>query len=68
MKNDRAYPCDTLIITTVNGNNEESGKVFTWVKLKIFKHFNYKQKTVELIIRIFKKFDSSFSLYLYFRL
>ena len=73
MKNDRAYPCDTLIITTVNGNNEESGKVFknkvfTWMKLKIFKHFNYKQKTVELIIRIFKKFDSSFSLYLYFRL
>ena len=25
MKNDRAYPCDTLIITNVNGNNEENG-------------------------------------------
>ena len=37
MKNDRAYPCDTLITTNVNGNNEESGKVFTWVKLKLFK-------------------------------
>ena len=45
MKNDRAYPCDTLIITILNGNNEESGKVFknkvfAWVKLKIFKHFS----------------------------
>ena len=40
MKNDRAYPCDTQIITNVNGNNEENGKVFknkvfTWVKLKL---------------------------------
>ena len=40
MKNDRAYPCDTLIITNVDGNNEENGKVFIWVKLKLFKHFN----------------------------
>ena len=45
MKNDRAYPCDTIIITNVNGNNEENGKVFknkvfTWVKLKLFKHIN----------------------------
>ena len=45
MKNDRAYPCDTQIITNVNGNNEEKGKAFlkkafTWVKLKLFKHFN----------------------------
>ena len=40
MKNDRAYQCDTLIITNVNGNNEENGKVFTWVKLKLFKHLN----------------------------
>ena len=41
MKNDRAYPCDALTITIKNGNNEENGKVFTWVKLKLFKHFNY---------------------------
>ena len=40
MKNDRAYLCDTLIITNGNGNNEENGKVFTWVELKLFKHFN----------------------------
>ena len=40
MKNDRAYPCDTITTTSVNGNNEENGKVFTWVKLKLFKHFN----------------------------
>ena len=40
MKNNRAYPCDTLIITNVNRNNEENCKVFTWVKLKLFKHFN----------------------------
>ena len=40
MKKDRAYPCDILIITNVIGNNEENGKVFTWVKLKLFKHFN----------------------------
>ena len=40
MKNNRAYPCDTLIIANVNGNNEENCKVFTWVKLKLFKYFN----------------------------
>ena len=45
MKNDSAYPCDTLIMTNENGNNEENGKVyknkvFTAVKLKLFKHFN----------------------------
>ena len=40
MKNDnRACPCDTLILTNVNRNNEENGKVFTWVKLKLFKHY-----------------------------
>ena len=40
MKNDdRACPCDTLIITNVNRNNEENGKVFTWVKLKLFKYY-----------------------------
>ena len=33
MKNDRAYPCDTLIITNINGNNEENAKVF---KNKVF--------------------------------
>ena len=45
MKNDIAYPCDTIIITNVNRNNEENNKffknkVFTQVKLKLFKHFN----------------------------
>ena len=29
MKNDIAYPCDTIIITNVNRNNEENKKVFT---------------------------------------
>ena len=30
LKNDRAYPCNTLIITNVNGNNEEN---FTWFSI-----------------------------------
>ena len=28
MENNRAYPCDTVIRTNVNGNIEENAKVF----------------------------------------
>ena len=38
MKNARAYSYDTLIITNVNGNNEENGKV---LKNKVFHGWNW---------------------------